>query len=491
MRVYDMEPSNGGTSGTGTINLFAIGNTNSTQTPLQTINGDTVTLTLSASLISPTLEVSPTSGPASGDIALVGKGFAGNSVNISYLNPATSTWIPIVDNLAISSENFSYATKAPDLLQNNPAGDHTAANDTIVFRATDNINDNTYDTAVPYMEWRRGLTQISNQTTTGIWGNNTNLATTVFVQNTQPITLAGKWFTPGNAELLWDYTINLGSVTVDETGFFNTTLQVPQTTAGNHSITINDGAVFCVNITRLPTVSDNYTSGWHTSDFTVNLTPDFPVTETYYKINNGSNCMVSADGQPQISIEGSDGTLEYWSTWSVYGTSSMQIGNVTITGIQLDKTAPQTAMEINQGAATTGFTAVNLTVSASDSVSGVNQMRLSNDGTWGDVSWEPYISSTSWHLTSGNGVKTVYCQVKDNAGLIANTTASIVLNTRQTTTAASTTTSSSSPNPTEPATPQPSPTPQVPELNIQTLLALLAVMATLFAAVKYTAKKRR
>ena len=48
-----------------------------------------------------TLTVSPTSGPAGGLITLNGIGFtAGSSVNISYLNPVNSTWVPIVNNFA-------------------------------------------------------------------------------------------------------------------------------------------------------------------------------------------------------------------------------------------------------------------------------------------------------------------------------------------------------------------------------------------------------
>ena len=63
-----------------------------------------------------TFNVSPASGPSSGIITLEGIGFAGNSVNISYLNPLTNEWIAIKDNIPIPSENFSYLDHAPDLL---------------------------------------------------------------------------------------------------------------------------------------------------------------------------------------------------------------------------------------------------------------------------------------------------------------------------------------------------------------------------------------
>jgi hypothetical protein len=56
-------------------------------------------------------------------------------------------------------------------------------------------------------------------------------------------------------------------------------------------------------------------------------------------------------------------------------------------------------------------------------------MRFSNDGiTWTD--WEAYTTSKSWTLPPGDGTKTVYYQIKDNAGLISETyTDTIVLDT--------------------------------------------------------------
>ena len=46
-------------------------------------------------------------------------------------------------------------------------------------------------------------------------------------------------------------------------------------------------------------------------------------TETYYFINNGAVQNVTANGQPVITTEGGNNTLEYWSTWDIYGTGTM------------------------------------------------------------------------------------------------------------------------------------------------------------------------
>jgi len=127
-------------------------------------------------------------------------------------------------------------------------------------------------------------------------------------------------------------------------------------------------------------------------------------------------------------------------------------------------------------------------------------MRFSNDGVWNQISWEPFTNIKNWQLTDGDGLKTVYFQIEDNAGLIANLSSSIILSTPQpspspspsaTSSPSSTQSPSSIPTPSsaprESPTPEPSVTPAVPELSIQMILVLLAV-STLSLAVAYKSK---
>jgi hypothetical protein len=389
------------------------------------------------------LTVTPNSGPPGGLIALSGIGFLGNSANISYLNPLNSSWIPIINNLATTTGNFNYTFNALDLLQSNPAGDNQPFSDNIVFRAQDNSNGHSYNTTVPYTEWRRGLTQVGNLTAQGLYGNNTDLATSVFVQNGDFVPVFGEWFSPGNVSLLWDGTTDLGTISTDETGFFNATIQAPTTTAGQHTLVIRDSmSDFSFNLTRLPTVANDYADRWHTSDFTINLTPDYAVNETFYRLNGAPVYNVTANGQPTITTEGSSNTLEYWSTWDVYGTGLNDLPHVTLTEIKLDKTAPVGSIITS---ATTSTTTITLALSATDGTSGIAQMRFSNDNTvWSD--WEPYASSKTWTLQGGDGQKTVSVQFRDNAGLTSPYSCIVTLETPQ-------------PSPTATPTPTPSPTP--------------------------------
>jgi len=414
-------------------------------------------------------DVFPTSGPPNGAITLSGSGFtSGSSVNISYLNPLTSTWTPIINNLATTSENFAFATNTPDLGQNQTAGDHQAVFDKIVFRAQDNSNNKSYNTVIPYSEWRRGLTQLSNANAIGLLGNNTNLDSTVFVQNGQSITLSGNWFSSGTASLLWDDNIILGTTVIDETGFFNATIQVPTSIAGQHRLTINDGNNnFCVNLTRLPSVSIDYVDGWYTSDITINLTPDYSVNETFYRLNGGPILNVTANGQPIIADEGDNNSVEYWSTWNVYGPILNELPHVTIFGIKLDKTAPSGTIN---GMSIAQTPIITLTLVATDVTSGVAQMRFSNDYvTWSD--WEPYQTSKTWNLLEGDGLKTVSTQFSDNAGLTSIYNYTLMLETLQpptltpsptqmpTVTIEPTSTETPSPTPTSILTSLPTPSP--------------------------------
>jgi hypothetical protein len=84
-----------------------------------------------------------------------------------------------------------------------------------------------------------------------------------------------------------------------------------------------------------------------------------------------------------------------------------------------DTTMPSGTITVNNGAIYASSLASYLTISGADNGSGLSQMRFSNDGsTWRD--WETYGSSKSWSLTSGDGLKTVYVQLKDDAGNVSD-----------------------------------------------------------------------
>ena len=99
-----------------------------------------------------------------------------------------------------------------------------------------------------------------------------------------------------------------------------------------------------------------------TSSFTITLTAiddEFTtVSNTYYKINDGSSNSVTNNGQPVISTDGANNKLEYWSVDSLGNEETHHI----LTGIKLDKTAPTGSIIINGGDAFTSSTAVTLSL---------------------------------------------------------------------------------------------------------------------------------
>jgi hypothetical protein len=95
----------------------------------------------------------------------------------------------------------------------------------------------------------------------------------------------------------------------------------------------------------------------------------------------------------------------------------------------VDTDAPTGSLVINNGALSTTFTGVKLTLSAQDISGSVVQMSFSNDGTTWD-NWQTYAGSANWSLPGGDGLKTVYVRFKDIVGNIsATTTSTITLDT--------------------------------------------------------------
>lgn len=110
--------------------------------------------------------------------------------------------------------------------------------------------------------------------------------------------------------------------------------------------------------------------------------------------------------------------------------------NVSATGsasIVVDYDAPTlSALSIDAAAATTRSTGVMLTLTASDVAPGVvAQMRLSESSSFDGASWEAFTSPRACVLSSTNGTKTVYAQVRDAAGRASVTRSdTIVLDTQ-------------------------------------------------------------
>lgn len=102
-----------------------------------------------------------------------------------------------------------------------------------------------------------------------------------------------------------------------------------------------------------------------------------------------------------------------------------EAGNQTTVHFTLDKNAPNGTFRINNGASATNKKNVTLNL---DGVKGPAKMRISNDGTtW--TGWEDVAASTPWELEDGDGVKTVYVEIRDQALNVQSITDTIRLDT--------------------------------------------------------------
>ncbi len=170
------------------------------------------------------------------------------------------------------------------------------------------------------------------------------------------------------------------------------------------SVIINDGAEYTNTLAVTLTLSadDGTGSGvadMQFSDDTITWTP----WEPYASIK-------------ALSLPPGDGPK------SVYVAVRDEAGNVSTPvfsdAITFDGTPPSCAFQINGGNAATNFPEVTLTVNASDSGSGLLDMRFSNDAvTWSP--WGPCAPEKSWPLIEGFGPKTVYATFRDEAGNVS------------------------------------------------------------------------
>ena len=139
----------------------------------------------------------------------------------------------------------------------------------------------------------------------------------------------------------------------------------------------------------------------------------------------------SLNGQPNATITGNT-TLPTISDGQhsvvVYANDTFgNMGNSDAIHFTVDTVAPSGSIIINSGDASTTSTSVTLTLTYTDATSGVYQVRFSNDGVWDTEQWESPASTKAWTLTSGDGTKTVYYQIKDNAGWSSTYSDTIVL----------------------------------------------------------------
>ena len=239
---------------------------------------------------------------------------------------------------------------------------------------------------------------------------------------------------------VWNYPVNASTVTA-----------VPyRTNINNWTLTTGDGMKYVyamfgdaagnwsgtkTAVIRLdmisPTVTVSVTTQVPGSSYinTPNVTLNLNATDIGSGMGAGAKMQFSDDGSNFNALE-PFATTKAWTFSSGAGIKRVHVkvqdaaGNLSTASqavVTLDNTSP-----VSQGidispSRYARITSVVLKPYATDDLSGVAQMRFSNDNvTWGD--WVTYdIRYKGWQVSSGDGAKTVYVQYRDWAGNVSNT----------------------------------------------------------------------
>ncbi len=208
--------------------------------------------TVNSQIYNATLNVSPSTGPGGVPIQFTGSNYPEDSqVVISYYNPNFGTWNLLTSVVANATGNIVANSQAPDLEMSLGSGDLSQQYNQISYRAA--IGGIVYSYA-NYNEYERGLKVVGDDTANGLFGNGTDLTSSVIVISGSTITLTGEWFYPGLIYIRWDSNEVVGTVTGDqwtnaiiigttvasENGTFSLNVTIPNAEAGSHYISIED-----------------------------------------------------------------------------------------------------------------------------------------------------------------------------------------------------------------------------------------------------------
>jgi hypothetical protein len=220
------------------------------------------------------LSINPVSGPGGATVQFIGSAYpASSTVDLYYYDSSFGVWNYWTSTTSSPTGTIQFSTEIPDLKTTSYTGDYNNYTTTLNFRT--DVNSVPYAYA-DYVQFARGLTQVGNRIAYTLFGNGTNLASSIDVRPGDSLYISGKYFHPGIIYVKFDGTaasgdsyvasqwtssINVGSTTASQTGSFGVYVTVPAVDGGQHSVAVEDSQtslVFGLKVTAptpTPTIS--------------------------------------------------------------------------------------------------------------------------------------------------------------------------------------------------------------------------------------------
>ena len=183
--------------------------------------------------------------------------------------------------------------------------------------------------------------------------------------------------------------------------------------AGPYRLAVVDNTPPTTTIETSPTPADG-DSGWFKTTPTITLNRNEAGTTSYQWDSTSTDEWQVYSGEAIAGVEG-EHVLYYYSA-----DDAANQENIKNQKFRIDTSEPSGSILINHGSAYARSRKVNLKLAGSDAGSGIDVTRVKNHGrSWS--AWQESDDFNAWTLTSGDGIKRVYVQVRDDAGNVSTT----------------------------------------------------------------------
>ncbi len=270
-----------------------------------------------------TFQITPNSGPGGINAQFSGSGYPQNTaIDVAYYDTVYSeyrAWRTVTTDVTGS---FSFNAEIPDLGKSNYQGDNPETYNRLQFKTQ---RSGLAYCFASYDQYARGLKNVGSQTAYGLYGNGSNLVSTVKAKAGDTFTISGKWFHPSSIYIMldseavegsvtasqWNNAIQIGNAIANSQGSFNTTVTIPSAiNGGEHFISVEDSEG-CVIIRIL------------ISTGTLQISPSSGP--------GGANIRFTGSGYPassSIDIKYRDNQYDSWNYWTTLQADSS--GNINL-----------------------------------------------------------------------------------------------------------------------------------------------------------------